>query len=310
VKRRDAIAALHHITATLDHAAPAAPDFEATEFWHQLVATTDRRAGAGDAPRVDRVIDHARVTQGDGPELRRSALLALLASLEADRSGLQVGRDELARAAERLRRRLGLVSAARTRRFLSDQGLSEDDFAEACRLEVIYDQLIRRSGRAHEAATVAELRRSGRYAELAGSAELVQQILAARGSVHPSLADAGIDEAALLAWYAARFRPIRGGLELLLTDGSGETETRYIAKDAKLPLGVEMTAPSQMGKVPVSVTTTDYRDVNGLKFSFRIDNKTAGQSFTITVWNIELSAPIDPKTFEVPDDIKALAAHK
>lgn len=98
--------------------------------------------------------------------------------------------------------------------------------------------------------------------------------------------------------------------KLLLTDGSGETETRYIAKDTKLPLGVEMTAPSQMGKVPVSVTTTDYRDVNGLKFPFHIDNKTAGQSFTITVSNIELSAPIDPKTFEVPDDIKALAAHK
>jgi hypothetical protein len=98
--------------------------------------------------------------------------------------------------------------------------------------------------------------------------------------------------------------------KLLLTDGNGETETRYIAKDTKLPLGVEMTAPSQMGQVPVSVTTTDYRDVNGLKFPFHIDNKTAGQSFTITVSNIELSAPIDPKTFEVPDDIKALAAHK
>jgi hypothetical protein len=65
-----------------------------------------------------------------------------------------------------------------------------------------------------------------------------------------------------------------------------------------------------MGKVPVSVTTTDYRDVNGLKFPFHIDNKTAGQSFTITVSNIELGAPIDPKTFEVPDDVKALAAHK
>jgi hypothetical protein len=44
--------------------------------------------------------------------------------------------------------------------------------------------------------------------------------------------------------------------KLLLTDGNGETETRYIAKDTKLPLGVELTAPSQMGKVPVSVTTT------------------------------------------------------
>lgn len=98
--------------------------------------------------------------------------------------------------------------------------------------------------------------------------------------------------------------------KLLLTDGSGETETRYIARDTKLPLGVEMTAPSQMGKIPVLVTTTDYRDVNGLKFPFHIDNKAAGQSFTITVSNIELSAPIDPKTFEVPDDIKALAAHK
>ena len=71
-----------------------------------------------------------------------------------------------------------------------------------------------------------------------------------------------------------------------------------------------MIAPSQMGKVPVLVTTTDYRDVNGLKFPFHSENKTAGQSFTITVSNIELSAPIDPKTFEVPDDIKALAAHK
>lgn len=213
VKRRDAIAALHHIAATLDQAPPAAPEFEPTEFWHQLVATTARRAGAGDAPRADRILAHARVVLGDGSELRRSALLALLASLEADRSGLGVGSDELAAAAERLRRRLGLTSAERTRRFLSDQGLSERDLAEACRLEVIYDHLIRRSGRALEAATVAELQRSGRYAALAGSAERVQQILAARGFSDPSLADAGLDEAALLAWYAARFRPIRGGLD-------------------------------------------------------------------------------------------------
>jgi len=98
--------------------------------------------------------------------------------------------------------------------------------------------------------------------------------------------------------------------KLLLTDGSGETETRYIAKDTKLLLGVEMTVPSQMGKVTVSVTHTDYRDVNGLKLPFHLDTRTAGQGFTVTVSNIELSAPIDPKTFEVPDDIKALAAHK
>jgi hypothetical protein len=71
-----------------------------------------------------------------------------------------------------------------------------------------------------------------------------------------------------------------------------------------------MIAPSQMGKVPVLVTTTDYRDVNGLKFPFHIENKTAGQIFTVTVSNVELSAPIDPKTFEVPDDIKALTARK
>lgn len=71
-----------------------------------------------------------------------------------------------------------------------------------------------------------------------------------------------------------------------------------------------MTVPSQMGRVPVSITTTDYRDVNGLEFPFHIDNKTAGQGFTIAVTNIELGAPLDPKTFEVPDDIKALAAHK
>jgi zinc protease len=97
--------------------------------------------------------------------------------------------------------------------------------------------------------------------------------------------------------------------KLLLTDGSGETETRYIAKDTKLPLGVEMIAPTQMGKLPVLVTNADFRDVNGLKYPFHIENKTAGQSFTVTVSNIELSAPIDPKTFEVPDDVKALAAH-
>ncbi len=94
--------------------------------------------------------------------------------------------------------------------------------------------------------------------------------------------------------------------KLLLTAADGETETRYIAKDTKLPLGVEMVANSQMGKVPVTIVSTDYRDVSGLKFAFRTENKSAGQAFTVVLKTVELNVPLAPKSFELPDDIKAL----
>jgi zinc protease len=96
--------------------------------------------------------------------------------------------------------------------------------------------------------------------------------------------------------------------KVLLTAADGDTVTRFIAKDTKLELGYETVEKTQMGPVPVSAQQSDFRDVGGVKFPFKLVNKTAGQSFTVILTSVEPNAAIDPKAFEPPDDIKQLAA--
>jgi hypothetical protein len=95
--------------------------------------------------------------------------------------------------------------------------------------------------------------------------------------------------------------------KVILTSADGESETHYIAKDTKLPIGVEKVSTTQMGKVPISVVQSDFRDVNGMKFAFKALNKSAGQAFTVIVTSVEPNAVIDPKIFEPSDAIKKLA---
>lgn len=94
--------------------------------------------------------------------------------------------------------------------------------------------------------------------------------------------------------------------KVVLTPKEGAPQTRYIAKDTLLTLGVEMVVESQMGKVPTSTRLSDYRDVGGIKYAHKIARKDGPVTLEITVDKIELDVAIPPSTFDIPPEIQAL----
>jgi hypothetical protein len=228
-KRRDAIAALTYIASTLERPAPDASfDFEPTEFWHRLVATTARAPthAGGPGPLAAAVVDHARIAIDDYRALRDRALLSLLASTEAERADIRVSPERITAAAQRFRFRHGLLSAERTREWLAQNSLTVEDLTELCRLDAICDELSARHGRELDEAIAVELKRSGRFAPYAEAVRRKDDALGAAGIVAPSLEDAGVDTRALLAWYKERFRPLTGGIDLHATErGFRDTAT-------------------------------------------------------------------------------------
>jgi hypothetical protein len=98
--------------------------------------------------------------------------------------------------------------------------------------------------------------------------------------------------------------------KVVLTTPEGDQLTRYYAKDTFLPVGYEEVVKSQMGEVAVALVESDYRDVGGLKFPFKASRKDATVAAEITIETIELSPALDPKLFEIPQEIKALQGVK
>lgn len=94
--------------------------------------------------------------------------------------------------------------------------------------------------------------------------------------------------------------------KVVLTSPEGDVQTRYFAKDTLLPSGVQMTIDSQMGKVPVEMTISDWRDVNGIKYAHKLQRKEGPQTVEIVLEKIEHDPPLDPATFALPPEIEAL----
>jgi zinc protease len=94
--------------------------------------------------------------------------------------------------------------------------------------------------------------------------------------------------------------------KIVLTAPDGDTQTRFIAKDTLLPLGVQMVAKSQMGDVPAEAELSDWREVGGIKYPHRLQRKEGPQAIEIAIDKIELDPPLDPATFALPPEIAAL----
>jgi len=74
-----------------------------------------------------------------------------------------------------------------------------------------------------------------------------------------------------------------------------------------LMLGIAVT-PS--GKLPVSTTLTDYRDVNGVKLAFKSMQTTPMGQFSMTYESITYNTDVPMDKLKLPDDVKAMAEKK
>jgi hypothetical protein len=183
--------------------------FEHTDAWEQLVIQMDREeatgaAGSEDvggvAAPVSELIDELALA-GEYEEARREALLRALALDAADRQRMVPEGDMLRAAAGELGQRHGLASEDAVQAWLEQQGMQQDGLdvllAEEAKLAwvaTVYAPMAERALRGH-------LRVQGRYHALVERAQRRRALLARAGLEAPTLADAGVTEDELWAWY-------------------------------------------------------------------------------------------------------------
>ncbi len=207
-KQLDAVAMLHAIREA--HAAAPAPKtvsyvFEHTTLW-ESVQQQFGPAGesmAGDAAAAPRngVFDELRL---DGPlyaRLRRDAVLRALARRQARDEGLEPTLAQLQEQTREFRKRMGFQSPAELEEWMLARALSRDDFmrlmGDGARRRRLDDAIAVDIGD----ALTDELSLADDFTRLRSRAADKHALLQARGKEQPTLADAGISDADLLAWY-------------------------------------------------------------------------------------------------------------
>jgi zinc protease len=98
--------------------------------------------------------------------------------------------------------------------------------------------------------------------------------------------------------------------KVVLTPASGNPITQYYDKQSNLLVRMTMTATTAMGNVPVDSVAADYHKDGEILSPHKLTQKLAGQQITLTVDKVEYNAEIPPGTFDLPDEIKALANKK
>ena len=88
--------------------------------------------------------------------------------------------------------------------------------------------------------------------------------------------------------------------------GGGETSRFYFDESTGLYRGSRMSTESPLGKVQVETVVSEYRDFDGMKVPVRTELSMMGQKQVLAIESVTFDA-IDPKVFELPAAVKALA---
>jgi hypothetical protein len=207
-KRLDAIAMLQAIKEA--HAAALAPKPASYVFEHTILwDAVERQYGAGGvedlavaAPR-NGIFDELRLDPALYERLRRSATVRALSRRAADDEGVEPSMPELQEATRGFRKRMRFQSAAELESWLRARDLSHDQF-----MRLMGDECRRRRLDAAHAAAIDdaladELALADAHAHLRSRADEKHAVLGARGVEQPTLEDAGLSEAEMIAWFLA-----------------------------------------------------------------------------------------------------------
>ncbi|CAN5386313.1 hypothetical protein BH09PLA1_BH09PLA1_21870 [soil metagenome] len=93
-----------------------------------------------------------------------------------------------------------------------------------------------------------------------------------------------------------------------MTEKDGNVQTRFYNVETGLMDQMQMTVKNPMGELPVVVTISDYRTVDGIKLPFKASQliKSMGMTYELTTERVEPNADIPADKFELPADVKAL----
>jgi hypothetical protein len=188
--------------------APHSPhfDFEPTSAWMELERTQARRDGTstsrGASATAEQLANHVRLFLPKHKDLARAALLHHLVRMEARRAGLVV--KSLGGIAARFRRERQLLSVRATDEWMTTQRMTKHDFAELLETEALTEELLVRRAAEVTDGLAEELTRRGELGAIAQTVEQKWAWLSERGLRNPTLADAGVEERELAAWYEAQ----------------------------------------------------------------------------------------------------------
>lgn len=96
--------------------------------------------------------------------------------------------------------------------------------------------------------------------------------------------------------------------KVVLTPNEGKPETRYFDKKSNLLVKLNMQLASPMGEIPTETVLSDYKEQNGLSAPRKVHQKALGQEFLITINRVEYNIDMPKDRFDLPAEIKALAA--
>jgi len=96
--------------------------------------------------------------------------------------------------------------------------------------------------------------------------------------------------------------------KVVLTPNEGKPETRYFDKKSNLLIKLTMQLASPMGDIPTETVLSDYKEQNGLTAPRKVHQKALGQEFLITINQVEYNVDMPKDRFDLPAEIKALAA--
>lgn len=97
--------------------------------------------------------------------------------------------------------------------------------------------------------------------------------------------------------------------EVKLVRDSGFEYTEFFSVESGLMVGGKLNASSHMGQTPMTSVITEYKPFDGLLLPTVTRQRTMGLEQVITVGSVSFDA-VDPKTFELPPVIAALAGQK
>lgn len=94
--------------------------------------------------------------------------------------------------------------------------------------------------------------------------------------------------------------------KVIMTPAEGKPETRCYDKETGLLVRTEVTIPTPAGEIPMTVFTSDYKEVDGILLPFHSRIEIMGQQRSLTLEKVEHNVEIGPDRFAIPEDIRKL----
>jgi len=88
--------------------------------------------------------------------------------------------------------------------------------------------------------------------------------------------------------------------DVLLTTAAGDQVTLSFEADSGLSIGVSFDQAHPMGTMPIKIKLEDYRDVEGMKVSFRQLTDASLGTMVTELTKLELNVEVDESRFEMP----------